>query len=549
MSDIHKEPPTPRKAPPPAPRGRPPGAPPSPPPDATPPPEAETAPKKTRMTRILDTVEVVGNKVPHPAVIFVILIGAVIVLSHVFYLLGASVTYESINPETHELEQVTTAAQSLMTADGLRFMFENVVENFMSFNAVGVIIIAMLGVGVADAAGLIGALIRKLVLVAPRRLITYILVFVGILSSIAADAGYLVLIPLAAAAFLSIGRHPLAGLAASFAGVAAVFTVNILVKPLDGILTEITNDAIHILNPQMSIDLAANLWFSIASVLLLTVAVSLITDRMVEPRLGRYEGEKPAEAGKALSADESRGLRYAFWALVGVLALFALLVLPPGAPLRHPETGAIVGDSPFMNGLIVFITLIFLATGAAYGIGARTIRSSVDITSAMEKAVAGLGGLIFLLFIISQFLAFFTYSNMATLAAVKMGDFLENAGLGALPLLLGFVVVVGILDLIMTGAIPKWAIFAPVFVPLLMRLNVDPEAVLAAYRVGDGPMNAISPLNAYFALIVSFAIKYKKDAGVGTVVALMLPYVAIVFVLWLVLLGAWHVLGLPWGLG
>ena len=241
-------------------------------------------------------------------------------------------------------------------------------------------------------------------------------------------------------------------------------------------------------------------------------------------------------------------MKYAIWATLAGLVFFALLTLPRGAPLRNPETGSLIGDSPFMSGLIVFIALMFLVAGAAYGIGAGTMKSSANVIKAMEKAVAGLGGLIFLLFVISQFNAFFTYTNMATLAAVKMGDFLETAGLGALPLLLGFVFVVAILDLIMTGAIPKWAIFAPIFVPLLMRLGVEPEAVLAAYRVGDSPMNSISPLNAYFALIVSFAVKYQKDAGVGTVVALMLPYVIVLFVVWPLLLAAWQMLGIPWGL-
>src|SRR5690606_33511713 len=216
--------------------------------------------------------------------------------------------------------------------------------------------------------------------------------------------------------------------------------------------------------------------------------------------------------------------------------------------LRNPDTGSLIADSPLMNGLIVFIALVFLVAGAAYGIGAGTMRRSVDIVSAMEKAVAGLGGLIFLLFVISQFNAFFTYTNMATLAAVKMGDALESAGLGALPLLVGFVFVVGVLDLIMTGAIPKWAIFAPIFVPLLMPLQVEPEAVLAAYRVGDSPLNAVSPLNAYFGLGVSFAMKDQQGAGVGTVIALMLPYVIVLFSVWPLLLALWHVLGLPWGL-
>ncbi|MGB7161149.1 MAG: AbgT family transporter [Tepidisphaeraceae bacterium] len=500
------------------------------------------------MQRILDGIERVGNKVPHPAVIFIALILLVILLSHLFYMAGTSVTYEAINPDTHELEQTTRSVQSLLTGAGIRFMYADMVRNFMSFTATGVIIVAMLGVGVAEAAGLIGALIRKLVLIASPKALTYILVLVGILSSIAADAGYLVLIPLAAAAFASVGRNPLAGLAASFAGVAAVFSVNIFVKPLDGILVGLTNDAIHLTNPNLSISLTSNLWFSIASVVMLTIVVALITDKWVEPRLGAYTGEGAEHAGESLSAEESRGLKYTMWALIGILVIFGLLTLPSGAPLRNPETGALIGDSPFMNGLIVFIAAVFLVAGAAYGIGAGTMRKLADVIGAMEKAVIGLGGLIFLLFIISQFNAFFTYTNMATIAAVKLGDWLEHAGLGALTLLIGFVIVVGILDLIMTGAIPKWAIFAPIFVPLLMRLGVGPEAVLAAYRVGDSPNNAISPLNAYFALIVSFAVKYQKDAGVGTVVALMLPYVVVIFVLWIILLAIWQILGLPWGM-
>ena len=505
--------------------------------------------EKTTLEKMLDMVERVGNRVPHPVVIFVLLIGLVIVLSHLLYLAGASATYEAVNPETHQIEHATTAVRSLLTVDGLRFMYSGVVQNFMNFTAVGVIIVAMLGVGVAEAAGLVQALIRKLVVVAPPKSLTYILVFIGIMSSIAADAGYLVLIPLAAAAYLSVGRNPLAGLAASFAGVAAVFTVNILVKPLDAILTGITNDAIGIVRPGETISLTANLWFSIASVVLLTVVVGFLSDKVIEPRLGPYTGAGTEQDTSAtVTAEESRGLRYAGWALLGLLAFFALLTLPPGAPLRNPETGSLVTDSPFMNGLIVFIALAFLAAGAAYGIGAGTMKSNVDVIKAMEKAIAGLGGLIFLLFVISQFNAFFTYTSMATLAAVKLGDWLEHAGLGALPLLIGFIFVVGALDIIMTGAIPKWAIFAPIFIPLLMRLGIEPAAVLAAYRVGDSPINAISPLNAYFGLIVSFARQYDPKAGVGTVIAMMLPYVVVLFIVWPLLLALWHIFGLPWGI-
>jgi aminobenzoyl-glutamate transport protein len=509
------------------------------------------APKRTGLEKILDKVEVVGNKVPHPALIFIYLILTIIVLSHVFYMLGLNATYESINPDTHQPEQVTTVAKSLLTGEGIRFLYAGVVANFMSFNAVGVIIVAMLGVGVAETSGLIKALIRKLVKVAPASALTYILVFVGIVSSIAADAGYLVLIPLAAAAFLSVGRNPLAGLATSFAAVSAVFSVNILIKPLDGILTGITNDAIHLMNPNLSTSLTANFWFSVASVLMLTVVVGVITDKWIEPRMGPYKPPKDMQeeetGGEIAAADESRGLKLATWGMLAVLVVFGFLTIPSGAPLRNPDTGALIGDSPFMNGLIVFIALAFLVAGAAYGFGAKTMKSTADVIKAMEKAVIGLGSLLFLLFFISQFIALFTYTNIATIAAVKLGDVLAHAGLGPLPLLVGFVLVVTVLNLIITGIIPKWAIFAPVFVPLMMRLHVHPEAVLAAYRVGDSPTNAITPMMAYFPLIVAFAQKYQKGAGLGTVVAMMLPYVIVIQVIWMILLVVWQVLGLPWG--
>lgn len=509
---------------------------------------ATASPKKGLMQKFLDLVETVGNKVPHPAVIFMILIGLVIALSHVLYLTGASVSYQVIDPVTHGAADQSAEAKSLLTGEGLRFMYTSLIPNFMGFSAVGLMIVAMVGAGVAEASGLVTALIRKLVSVSPPKALTYILVFAGILSSVAADAGYLVLIPLAGTAFISVGRHPLAGLACGFAAVAAAFTVNMLIKPLDAVLTEFTNDAIHLVNPNVSIDLTANLWFSCASVIFLTLVIALVTERIVEPRLGRYEAETPEDPQTGVSPEESRGLKFAGLAVLGVLALFALLSLPPGAPLRNPDTGSLIGNSPLMNGLIAVIMVLFLATGVGYGLGARTIASLGDVIKAMEKAISGLGGLILLLLIISQFVAYFNYTNMGTILAVSLANLLKDANIGALPLLIGFIIVVGIIDLLITGAIAKWAIFAPVFVPLLMQLGVSPEAVLAAYRIGDSPINAITPLNVYFALVVGFAQKYDKNAGVGTVVSLMLPYVIFIFVLWTLLFAVWHVLGIPWGL-
>lgn len=538
---------------------------------------------RSAMQRILDLVERVGNKVPHPVIIFLILIAIVVALSHVLHLMGASVTTEVIvpaaasdesdadaaapaaydaaaydatayvvesppAPPAYTIESQTIAARSLLTTEGLRFIYASLIPNFMGFTAVGLMIVAMVGAGVAEEAGLVNALIRKLVIVSPRGALTYILAFVGILSSIAADAGYLVLIPLAGTAFLSVGRHPLAGLALGFAAVAGAFTVNMLIKPLDAVLVEFTNDAIGLVDADASIGLASNLWFSCVSVLFLTLIVAFITERMIEPRLGKFEGEKPSEEGGALSDDESRGLKFAGIGLVAVLALFAALALPAGAPLRHPETDALIGNSPFMNGLIAAIMVLFLVTGAAYGYGAKKMHSATDVIKAMEKSLGGLGSLILLFLVLSQFVAYFNYTNMGTILALKLAGGLQAANFPALALLIGFIVVVALIDLLLTGAIAKWAIFAPIFVPLLMKLGVDPEAVLAAYRVADSPINAITPLNAYFALVVGFAQKYDKNAGVGTVVSLMLPYVVIMLVLWTVLFSVWQVLGLPWGL-
>lgn len=530
---------------------------------------------KSLMQRILDVVETVGNKVPHPVIIFLILIAIVVALSHILYVSGASVTYQAIVPDasntdvrpaiveydtgntvtygtvdeqSYSIEERTVRARSLLNSEGIRFIYSSIIPSFMGFTAVGLMIVAMVGAGVAEEAGLVNSLIRKLVIVSPRGALTYILAFVGIVSSIAADAGYLVLIPLAGTAFLSVGRHPLAGLALGFAAVAGAFTVNMLIKPLDAVLVEFTNDAIHLVNPEASIGLASNLWFSFVSVIFLTFIVAFITERMIEPRLGAYQGQKPAEEGGKLTKEESRGLNYAFWGLVLVLVAFGFLTIPDGAPLRDPDTGDLIGNSPFMNGLIALITLIFLVTGAAYGYGAGKFSSLTDVIKAMEKSISGLGSLILLFLVLSQFVAYFNYTNMGTLLALKLASTLQAAEFPPLPLLIGFIVVVAMIDLLLTGAIAKWAIFAPIFVPLLMKLGVDPEAVLAAYRIGDSPINAITPLNAYFALVVGFAQKYDKNAGVGTVVSLMLPYVVIMLVLWTILFAAWQMLGLPWGL-
>lgn len=533
---------------------------------------------------ILDLIERVGNKVPHPAVLFLLLCVGMIVLSQVFYLMGTSATYEVIKPapvlvepvdiagsvgygETpvsppaqapdYEVVTETVQAQGLLTTEGIRFLFTSFVRNFMGFTAMGIILIVMIGVGVAELSGLIASLIRKLVEVSSAGVLTYIIVGLGVISSIASDAGYLVLIPLGAAAFKSVGRHPLAGMAAAFAGVAGGFGVNVLITPTDAILTEITNEAIGLVDPASSIDITANLYFGIASSLVLTILLAIVTSRIVEKRLGAYDPsvapsdeehpDEPDSFANITAEQDARGLKLSGIGTLAVVAVVGLLTVLPDAPLRNPETGAIIGASPFMDSLIVIIALVFLGAGLGYGRGAGTLTGTTDVINAIQKSWSGLAGLLFLFLLIAQFIAYFNYSNLAQIAAVRMGDTIESMDVNTITLLLGVVFITAVVGIIMPQAIAKWALLAPIFIPLLMRLGIGPEAVLAAYRVGDSPVNIVTPIMAYFPLIVVFASRYDKRSGIGTVIALMIPYFLALTVVWTAFFALWYVAGLPWG--
>lgn len=546
----------------------------------------DKAPEKpSGFDRFLAGIEKAGNKVPHPAILFFSLCVGTILLSAILAAIGVSATYEVAKPPPQEVEVVdqggslpgeelpaeppdpseyeivteTVEIESLLSTEGIRYLFTSFVPNLMGFTALGIILVVMIGVGVAERSGLIAALIRKLVASAPASSLTYIIIFLGIVASIASDAGYLVLIPLGAAAFASIGRHPLAGMAAAFAGVAGGFGVNILITPTDAVLTEIANESIQLVEPAQSIDLTANLWFGIGSTLALTFMLGVITPRFIERRLGAYD---PAfaptpDSSNIQAADdapevdveaEKRGLRMSGIWFGGALLLIVLLTAFPGAPLRDPETDAILGSSPFMNSLIPIISLMFLAAGIGYGRGAGTIRTSTEMIDAITKSWAGLAGLLFLFLLIAQFIAYFNYSRIPQVAAVKLGDTIENINIGAAGLLLIAVAITAVVGIIVPQAIAKWALLAPIFIPLFLRLGIEADAVLAAYRVGDSMVNIITPIMPYFPLIVVFALRYDKRAGIGTVIALMMPYFFVLAVGWTAFFMAWHLLGIPWGL-
>lgn len=529
----------------------------------------------------LNWIEKVGNKVPDPTIMFVYLIGFIAVLSFLLAWAGVSVTDEVVVPgpqsqldelneqfgggwqiydtttglpaETpdYTIEERTFEVRNLLSIEGVRFFFSSFVDNFAGFGVVAVVLIAMAGVGVAEHAGLMGAMIRRVVKVAPRRWIAAILIFVGVLSSVATDAGYLILVPLAAAAFLTVGRHPLAGLAGAFAGVGAAFGANILITPSDSMLTEITNEVLTAAGMQ-PIEVTQNWYFGIVSTLLLTTVALLVTMFITEKRLGSYDRSEMTVADEADGVDhdaEARGLRFSFWALLGYLAVILLLTLPPGAPLRDPETGDIIGTTPFMASLVFIISLAFLVCGVAYGAGAKTLRGGSAAVGAIAKTFASLGGLLVMFLMIAQFIALFNWTNLPTVAAVSAAELLQQASVPAIVLLLAFILVIVILDFILPGLVPKWVIFAPVFIPIFASLDVAPQTLLAAYRVGDSPVNVLTPLMVYLPFMVTVAQRYKKDAGIGTIIALMIPYAVWMLISWVALYVVWFLLGIPWGPG
>ena len=547
---------------------------------------AETTPSSGFTQRVLDGVERLGNKVPHPVLMFLYLIIGVIVLSAILALAGVSVTetiavpddvpvtpgyYEDttapilepndLTPDyrdDYHLEEVTIPIKSLLDVEGIRFIFTSFVPNFAGFGVVAVTFIALMGAGVAEGSGMMAALIRLLVRASPKRILAFVLIFVGVLSSVATDAGYLILVPLGAAAFASVGRHPLAGMAACFAGVGAIFGVNIIPGPVDAQVTAITNEALGNAGGT-PLSILANYWFMIVSSIVLALVAYFVTERIVEPRLGAWVPASDTGAGGVSVEDDAdavhdpaadrRGLRFALVFFVVFIGFVLAITLPPGAPLRDPATGDIIGPTPFMDSLLFIISMTFLIAGIGYGIGARTFTSSNDVIAAVVKTFAGLSGLVFMLLMIAQFIAYFNYSNLPSVLAIALADWLKTTGIGALPLLIGMIVVILLLDIIMPGLVPKWAIFAPIFIPLFVQLGVPPQTGLAAYRVGDSPLNVVTPLMVYLPFMVTIAQRYQKDAGIGTVIALMLPYVLIIAIVWIILFVVWFLLNVPLGPG
>jgi aminobenzoyl-glutamate transport protein len=503
----------------------------------------ETTPVRSRrgLERLLGLIERAGNALPHPATLFALMTVLVVLVSALAAVAGLEVRH----PGTGE----TVAPRSLLTLAGLHWLLTHIVTNFTGFAPLGTVLVAMLGIGVAEGTGLIGAALRLLVLSAPRRLLTFALVFAGVMSNVASEAGYVLLVPLAALVFQVVGRHPVAGLAAAFAGVSGGYSANLLLGTVDPLLAGLTQEAARIVDPTYAVSPACNYYFMAVSTLVISLAGTWVTEAVVIPRLGAFTGGSEAPRPvEALTAAEKRGLLFAAGAALLCTVILLLGTVPASGFLRDAKTGELL-RSPFMSGIVALIFVLGLVVGIAYGIGARTVRNDADLIQGMSKAMGSLASYMVLVFFAAQFVAAFNWTNLGLILAVEGAELLRKLALGPLPLMLAFVLLTAFLNLFMGSASAKWAIMAPVFVPMFMLLGVTPELTQAAYRIGDSTTNIISPMMSYFALIIAFLQRYDPKAGIGTLVSTMLPYTVVFLICWTALLAVWILVGLPLGPG
>lgn len=460
---------------------------------------------KKEISGFLKGVEIIGNKLPHPAMLFLLLAVIVVIISHFVAAQGVSVTYFDARAKA----EVTKKAVSLLTPDGLRYMFNSATKNFTGFAPLGTVLVAMLGVGVAEWTGLFNTSLKKLLMNANPKFLTPIVLFAGIMSNIASDAGYIIVIPIGALIFAMAGRHPLAGMAAAFAGVSGGFSANLLIGTTDPLLTGITNQALKAAGIDMTLDPTCNWYFLAASTFVLTLIGTIVTDKIVEPNLGTYTGKyRPDNA--PVTDLENKALRNATIALIIYVLIMGLLMFPANALFRSPEPDGVLTLKAFLHdGLIPAILLLFLIPGAAY----------------------------------------FGKTNLGLIVSFKGADALEAAGLTGLPLIILFIFLSAFLNLFMGSASAKWAIMAPIFVPMMYRLGLSPALTQVAYRIGDSSTNIITPLMSYFAMIVVFMNKYEEDAGLGTLTSMMLPYSMSFLCFWTIMMALWMMAGLPVGPG
>jgi aminobenzoyl-glutamate transport protein len=494
---------------------------------------------RSLITLFLNGVEKVGNALPHPALLFGIFAVLVLFLSGVFSFLGSS----AIHPTTGEQISVV----NLLSVSGLSRILTEMVKNFTGFAPMGIVVVAMLGIGLAEKSGLIAALIRKLVLAAHPRALTFVLVFAGVLSNVASSVGYVLLVPLGATIFLAAKRHPIVGMAAAFVGVSGGYSANLIIGTIDPLLAGLTEEAAKIVDASYIVNPLCNYYFMVVSTFMVATIGTIVTEKLIAPRFGEYTGDVPEEATRieGLNTKEKSALKWVGIASLIMLTLVLWGVIPHDGFLRG-EGGSLL-KSPLLKGVVAVLFLYAGICGVVYGFITGKFKTDNDVMGAMADSAKSLGSYLVLVFFAAQFVAYFNWSNLGLVMAVKGANTISAMNLGVIPLMIMFAIFCASINLVMGSASAKWALLAPVFVPMFMMLGYSPELTQVVYRIGDSTTNIISPMMSFFALIIVYFQQYDPKAGIGTLVSTMLPYSVILFISWMLLLIIWLLIGLPLG--
>jgi len=485
------------------------------------------AKKRSFVDRLLNATEKVGNALPHPATLFLLFALSVILFSFIAYLFNWSGVHPGTGEEVHVV--------NLLSKEGFHRILLELVDNYTGFAPLGIVLVAMLGIGIAEGSGLIGALIRLLVLSAPRRLLTFVLVFAGIVSNFASDIGYVLLIPLAGIIFQAVGRNPITGMAAAFAGVSGGFSANLLIGSIDPLLAG------------SLLTIFSDYYFMIISTFVIAFVGTVVTERIVAPRLGDYDSKGVVHDDDfgPLTPIEKRGIKWSGVATLAVVAIILVGIIPENGFLRA-EDGSVI-NSPLIRGVVAWLVILCAAAGITYGAVTKKYKNDADVMNSMGDALKTLTTYMVLVFFAAQFVAYFKWSNLGLIIAIKGAGLLSAMDLGLIPLLIMFVIFAATLNMFMGSASAKWALIAPIFIPIFMFLGYSPELAQVVFRIGDSVTNVISPMMSFFALIIAFVQKYDSKAGIGTVIATMLPYSIAFFIVWTILLVLWVWIGLPLG--
>ncbi|WP_306985788.1 AbgT family transporter [Alkalicoccobacillus murimartini] len=494
--------------------------------------------------KILDWIEKMGNKLPHPFMLFVYLALAVILISSIIGWFGVS--FE--DPQSGE----TVAIRPLLSVSGLEYILSSMLDNFTGFAPLGLVLVMMFGIGLAQKVGLMETFMKKTILQAPKRFVTYAVIGTGILGNLASDAAFVIIPPLAAMVFYALGRHPLVGIAAGFAGVGAGFTANVMITGTDALLSGISTEVAQTVNPDITVSPVDNWYFMLFSVLMLMIIGAWITERIIEPRLGTYDpklgdSSVTTETVEKITPEKNRALRNA--GIFGLIyaAIAAILIVPSNGILRGEDGGVL--NSPFLSNIIPIILFFFITVAIAYGVTVKAIKKPGDVPDFMASAMKDMAGYIVLIFAASQFISYFGWTNLSSFLAVAGAETLISADFTGLPVLVGFILLAAVLNLFIFSGSAQWALMAPIFIPMFMYLDYNPAFVQLAYRIADSSTNVITPLNPYVPMVLALMKRYDSRSGFGTLFSIMLPYALIFLGIWIAIFIIWTLIGLPIGPG